>query len=300
MTESALPDLGCKAGAWNALVRRARIGRERKLAALTVGSYADKNGRDIRCGVARLAVDCEIGYSTARRHLSWLRKVGLIEVTKKGNRRIGRADEYRLILGPDVLEHLDVPDPTVYMDMIEQVRESNRAGSATREQRRRDLRSPESILGIPEGSATSVGSPVLRSPMASAEADGDPGGSALTLDERRSGFLRSPDAFSALTLDERTPPINTSPEVLPPTSDGEKVRTELEVARATTPEDQKISPRISALTPACPSHHGGVAGLRPDGTPACPFCRRRVPPTRVSVNAPPSALANPDLSGDAA
>ncbi|NED57837.1 hypothetical protein G3I24_43990 [Micromonospora aurantiaca] len=115
-------DYAATAGAWLDLVRRARWGNHRlKLAALVVGSYAAADGTDVHCGVARLALDAEIGYSTARKYLAELRRIGLIELVARVRRR-GRSDEYRLILGPDVLEHLQVPDPDTYRRDAREVR----------------------------------------------------------------------------------------------------------------------------------------------------------------------------------
>lgn len=115
-------DEGATQGAWLALVRRARWGNHRlKLAALVVGSYANPDGTGVHCGVARLALDCEIAYSTARKYLAELRRIGLIGRVARVRRR-GHSDEYRLILGPDVLEHLDVPDPDTYKRQAREVR----------------------------------------------------------------------------------------------------------------------------------------------------------------------------------
>lgn len=125
-------ELGVTVGAWNALVRRARMGRERKVACLVVSSYAQANGTGIHCGVARLAVDLEVSHRTARRYLAWLRDVGLIQLVRAGNRRRGRSDEYRLILGPNILEDLDVPDPDRYRAMCDDTHDArNGAAAAT-------------------------------------------------------------------------------------------------------------------------------------------------------------------------
>lgn len=127
MTSTA-HELGASVGAWNAVVRRARIGRERKAAALVVSSYARANGTGIHCGVARLAVDLEVSYSTAKRTLAWLRNIGLIELVRVGNRRRNLSDEYRLILGPDVLEKIEVLDPAEHKRLTDSHREANRSG----------------------------------------------------------------------------------------------------------------------------------------------------------------------------
>jgi DNA-binding transcriptional ArsR family regulator len=144
------PDLSCTVGKWNEMVRRARLTAKQKLAALIVSSYADADGTGIHCGVARLAADMQATYRTARRYLAWLREVGLIELVRAGNRRRGWSDEYRLILGPDVLEHLEVPDPTAYEDMMRGLKAANQGTSMvspddTRSERR--VEAPPEVLG---------------------------------------------------------------------------------------------------------------------------------------------------------
>jgi DNA-binding transcriptional ArsR family regulator len=151
-------------GQWNSLVRRARIGREHKVAALVVSSYADSKGRDIRLSVARYAVDLDVSYSTARRYLTWLRKVGLLELVRAGSRRNGTASVYRLVLGEDVMEHLDVLSPSRQKELADEMREANRAGVRDRAAKAKApvQRSPEmsAETGPDEGSMD----PVLRSP----------------------------------------------------------------------------------------------------------------------------------------
>lgn len=117
-------ELGASVGAWNALVRRARMADRQKLAALVMSSYANADGTGIRCGVARLAVDLGTSYRTAQRYLAWLRQVGLVELVVPGNRRRRKSDIYRLIIGPDVLEHVEVLDPAAYDDVRDGVREA--------------------------------------------------------------------------------------------------------------------------------------------------------------------------------
>jgi DNA-binding transcriptional ArsR family regulator len=113
-------------GTWTAVIRRARIGPERKLAALLVASYADASGGSIHCGVARLALDLERSYATARRHLAWLRETGLIRLVRAGNKRRGYADEYQLILAQDLLERVTLPTPDEYLADMEAIHEANR------------------------------------------------------------------------------------------------------------------------------------------------------------------------------
>jgi DNA-binding transcriptional ArsR family regulator len=122
-------DIGATVGHWNELVRRARLGGELKKAALVFSSYANADGTRVFCGVARLAVDCECSHRTAQRHLDKLRKVGLVELVRRGNRRRGLADEYRLILGSSLLDHVEIPSPAEYERLIDDVRQANKAKS---------------------------------------------------------------------------------------------------------------------------------------------------------------------------
>lgn len=237
-------DLGVKIGAWNALVRRARIGRERKEVALVVSSYADASGRKIHCGVARLAVDCEIGYSTARRYLKWLRDVGLIELVRAGSQRKGLSDEYRLIIGPDVLEHIEVPTPAEYDAMRDELRDTNRASQKAR--RTRDQRSSKASAD-PEGPETD-----LRSPRASAE----------------NGDQRSLEARSALTQGEPPPSLYTSPGLFTSPKNSGDLCTDVAVVGEPAGEDQNFSPEIeptptaAADAPAEPDSPSNVVPIR--------------------------------------
>jgi hypothetical protein len=174
-------DLGASPGKWNGIVRRARIGRERKHAALTVSSYADKSGRDIKCGVARLAADLEVGYSTARRYLAWLREVGWIELVKAGNHKKGLADEYRLILDVAKHAHLDIPEGDEYRKIVDDVNGANQSSQKGRRMR------------------------VQRSPMESADATDTDEDSALTMASANGGYQRSFEAPSALIHGEPPP-----------------------------------------------------------------------------------------------
>lgn len=185
-------EIGVSVGNWNAMVRRARIGREYKAACLVVSSYANSNGTGIHCGVARIAVDLEIGYSTARRYLKWMRQVGLLELVRAGNRRKNLSDEYRLILGPDVLESIEVLTPDDHKKLTDELRDANRT------------RVREYAEKAEQRSA--------RASAETSDADddhGSPKASAKEVDQR------SFEGRSALALGERPPRLYTSPLDLP-------------------------------------------------------------------------------------
>lgn len=231
-------------GYWNSFVRRARIGRQLKHAALTISSYANNDGTSIKCGVSRLAADCEVGYSTARRYLAWLREVGLIELVAPGSRAAKRADEYRLIVAPAALTQLDVPDEAEYRKMIEGGNEANQASQKARRMRNQ------------------------RSPIASADAMDHAESSALTQASADTEIQRSFSPNSALTLDEplplkvtsqlKAPPTGGAPppdprRPEPPPSSGSRLGAEPEISAAHHPAQdlqRNSRPHASARAPA--------------------------------------------------
>jgi DNA-binding transcriptional ArsR family regulator len=87
---------------WKGLLRRARLDFATKAIGRAIADYADKDtGEDIFPGVAHLSVDTGASPSTVKRALAVLRKLGLIRMTKRGNRRRGLADEYALAIPED-------------------------------------------------------------------------------------------------------------------------------------------------------------------------------------------------------
>lgn len=261
-TESAETHGGKMLSRWNGLVRRARIGRQLKGAALTVSSYANPDGTSIKCGVARFATDCEIGYSTARRYLAWLRDVGLLELVRAGNHKAKRADEYRLIITPATYERLDIPDDEEYRELVEGVSGSNRSGEKARR---------------------------LRSLKASADSTDGAEASALTVASAETGYLRSFSGPSALTQDEPLPSSPTSQvrapstggapppdprRPKPPPSSGSWTFEENSLAVAITPaQDQQGEslPQVRAIAP--------VVEIRPGASQEAPYLP---PPRKVS------------------
>lgn len=281
--ESALTgdDRGIAVGSWNELVRRARIGREHKLAALTFSSYAEPNGTKIHCGTARFALDCEVSYATARRYLAWLRRVGLVEKVGSGNKRRGLSDEYRLILGEDLLEHIDLPDPDQYKKMRDEIRTVNREGSARRSRRVRegrtgdsdgDLRSPRAGADHIDGGAASAAPSALI--QVSAEGTCHETDLRSTNVSAETRDLRSFEPRSALTQDEHPPIRNTSPEVHTSPLRGNDLRPGVTATRARGPEERDFPssrndperPDGSALTaaagPAPVRRHPRLRGTR--------------------------------------
>lgn len=131
-------DHGARVGTWLELVRRARIPGDVKFVGITLATYANNDGTGIHCSVSRLAADTDMGYSTVRAKLAWLRKVGLVEIAKRGNRRRRLADEYRLIIRADLLEHVDVPDGERYKKLIGETSDAQREAGRERARRYRE------------------------------------------------------------------------------------------------------------------------------------------------------------------
>lgn len=127
--DNCAPDeYGANVNDWIRFVRRCRLGRTTKAVAFALATYADSNGRRIFPGVAGLAVACEVTYNVAQESLSALRDAGLIERITYGTRRMGKADEYRLILHPDVLERITVLDPNQVEKEVERLMVRRRGG----------------------------------------------------------------------------------------------------------------------------------------------------------------------------
>lgn len=188
-TDSA--DFGVPLGRWYGVVRRARLGDHKKKSfTLTVGSYAGSDGTSVKAGVARLAADCEMGFSTARRYLAWMREVGLIELVRVGNRKAKRADEYRLTVQPHTEKAIGALDEAEYRDLVDGMKATNRVGEKSRRL--------SALTQEVSAEATDSEGP-----------DEDP--SALTQrSERRNGFLRSPMSEPP-PKDKRSPPTGGAP-----------------------------------------------------------------------------------------
>lgn len=247
-------ELGATVGSWNSLVRRARMADRQKLAALVISSYADPDGTGIHCGVTRLAVDLGASYRTAQRYLSWLREVGLIELVREGNRRRRLSDEYRLIIGPDVLEHLEVLDPDRYDEVRTELRD---ARSAKRDQ------------ASPKNDAQS------ETPVAHSESD-----QASPKVSYKASDQASNPSRSGVTQDVPPPTNNTSPKRSTSPADDEDPRTAVTGPRASHEEP---TPDLPPLSKKCPD--GLSPAMRPDGRPECPICRRRA--VRPGIYRPP-------------
>jgi hypothetical protein len=177
---SADADFGVSLGKWFGVVRRARLDLKKKTVALVIGSYASTDGTSVKCGVARLAADCEMGFSTARRYLAWLREVGLIELVRVGNRKSKRSDEYRLTVHPHTEKAVGALAEDEYRDLVDGMKATNRVGEKNRRLS------------------------ALTQEVSAETTDSEDAFCAHPSTERRSGFLRSPMG-EPLPKDKRSP-----------------------------------------------------------------------------------------------
>lgn len=230
-------DFGVKLGTWYAVVRRARLSDpKKKCFALTVGSYADTDGTSVKAGIARLSTDCEMGYSTARRYLAWMRKAGLIELARFGNgKKATRSDEYRLTIQPHTEKALNALTQAEYGDLVQDIRKNN--SDSEKDRRVRSTALTQEVSAVARESAeptaltqrTERSNHLLRSPMS--ELPPKEQRSPLTGGAPPPGPRRRPPP-SASATDERESPY----EPLTPAQDQQ--RNSLPHARPPNPAEQ--------------------------------------------------------------
>ena len=206
--------VGASPNDWVQIVRRARLRSTVKLVALVLATYADKDGRRIFPGVARLAVQSGVSYSTVRAAIAVLRRAGLIELVRRGARKAHRADEYRLILAEDVLERVEVLTPDREAVLIEELNRSNVVAG-----RKRSSATTEAL----ETASLSGQRQVLAPPMRSART-----GSSATADPFLAPASDRPTSIEKDTLHEVQPPSHSA-----------GVRTDLALTRARPPDSPK-------------------------------------------------------------
>lgn len=243
-----------------------------------MANYADSDGTRVRPGLPRLAVDLEISHDTAGRAVQVLHRVGLLTLVRAGARP-GHADEYRLTIPVDLLEHLTVLSPAQQLLEMEQIRRDTRGRYKPRtpepDPEPTDLHLPqgpadpdvctspedpqESALHLPQGPADSPDAVAPAPPPGSAETrPAPPSGSDLHLPQGPATDHGPSHNYDLPTEgDHRSkPPGPRPPEAEEPDSD---------LAEVDEP---------STATRGCPDHGPAFsAGNRPDGRPACPLCR---------------------------
>lgn len=96
---------------WERVVRRCVLPIPVKLVALTLATYANRDGTQVRPGVPRLAAVCGVSQATVRRHLDVVRGLGLVEKVRHGGGRDGKAAVFRLTIPSDLLERAQLLGP---------------------------------------------------------------------------------------------------------------------------------------------------------------------------------------------
>lgn len=215
-------DHGATVADWLKLVRRARLGQPLRTVALYLAGKANNDGTHLYAGIARMAVECELSRAEARRALKTLRDAGLIELVCRGNRRLRKSDEYRLVIGPDVMEHFKVPSPAEHDAAIIALKDRERQQQEQRQRRHSLHRKGDHSLCDPRRcrAATTLTTTLSLSV--------DDGNNAQESEQQRS----SPTGVGASTS-----PVLTSPVEATPLTDDAAVRTDLAVPRASPPED---------------------------------------------------------------
>ncbi|HTI26233.1 MAG TPA: hypothetical protein VL652_34910 [Kutzneria sp.] len=258
---------------WTDVVRRARLGKTTKYVALMLATYADyRDGARIFPGVARLAVDCEVTYNVAQTAVAKLREVGLIERVAYGARRLGQADEYRLMLGPELLDHVEVLTPaqiSVEVDRM-QARHAGRKGP--------DPTDPDPVLHPTGRGAETDRAEVLHPTAQGAKEVDEPAFAPHGVGGKRR-FAPHGDVVLHPT------PLATNTHLhqdttATPHSD-EDLRTAVTHSRATGRDQDPNLDDGSRPPPPIPDRcpHNLRARARPDGSSSCALCRKAAPPT---------------------
>lgn len=135
---------------WERLVRRCVLTSPTKLVALTVATYANRDGSGIYPGVTRLTAVTALSERSVRGALKTLREVGLLLRTRDGSRngRRAYADEYALTIPVDLLDRVELLDP----DESAAPPAADRVGSPAP-----DAVSPACDSGSPAGGAVITG-----------------------------------------------------------------------------------------------------------------------------------------------
>lgn len=104
--------------AWERIVKRVKMPRATKLAALTLATFSDRDGSNIRPGEEQLAADLDMSTRQVRRHVARLRdEYGLIDRVQRGGSRSKYPDVYRLVLPDDLAERVEfTEDPELRRD----------------------------------------------------------------------------------------------------------------------------------------------------------------------------------------
>lgn len=243
---------------WERLVRRIVMPQPMKLLALVLATYADPDGSRVRPGTPALAAVTGGGERTVRRLLTILRDdVGLIEMVSRGGGR-GRSKRtavYQLTIPSDLLDRVSLlsPDDRATDSPAVQVAAQSDDSPATQVAGGSD----------PQG----VDSPQIPAVQVADENDFHRPNDGVS--EQLTGQILELTGHSAgrTTTQLHQPP---RPADYP---DPAQPQTAHDPADASQ-NDHSQSVEARAAPPPEKCDHGLVRRTRPDGSPACAFCRR--------------------------
>lgn len=140
---------------WERVIRRCEMNPSVKLVALTIATYAARDGGSIYPGVTRLAAVTGLTDKTVRAGLKRLREIGLLTRTREGSRkgRQGLADEYALTIPVDLLTRIPMLTPDESPELS-----SGDEGESHQDHRNSVPRTPVLSSGSPELSSSITGS----------------------------------------------------------------------------------------------------------------------------------------------
>ncbi|WP_199514268.1 hypothetical protein [Nucisporomicrobium flavum] len=232
-----------------------------KAVAARLADYADSDGSRVRPGIARIAVDLESDYSSVKRAVQYLVRVGLLSLVRAGT-AAGRADEYQLSIPASLTDELEVWSPARHHLETDRVRQANRG----RYKKANPTADPEN-LRLPHAPADDETNSGPRVHQASA----DPADSVASAGASGTDF---PAPAGASGTDLRVHQAPATEQDLDTTTteptDGD-VCTAITGPRARETSDEPDTPR---LADRC--QHGLTSRRRPDGTPSCALCRRGI------------------------
>lgn len=226
---------------WERVVRRVDLPLPTKGVALLLATYADDKGRKVHPGEERLSRVTGINVRNTRNHVTKLRDLGLITRTSRSNRRLGKADTYRLTVPLD-LSVLGLLDPD------EEERPEPVDNSAHR----------SSETGT-EGNSTGRTGPV----------EGSIEGGSPVFGDATTGL-----SVTVLPVASDPPSTKYQPSINPEESSSQESTSP--GATAGPVDDEESSTQLAPLAAEpeeCDGGHGGKPGIKADGQPYCAQCR---------------------------
>lgn len=208
---------------WEQFILRLKLPDHLRLTALMLATWANRDGSQVRPGRLRLATYRDLSEKQVGRHVTELRRLGLLEITEKGNQYGFRTTVYRLTLPDDLADKVEIlPEPPTE----ERTSKMSAARAGARDiQGGRSTNRAEDTQDVP--STTSAGDTQMSPAPASEPVDNSgaedttmsPAPGALTFQQGTSGGSAGDISASAGdTLD--VPPPTPTPTPTPTHSSG--------------------------------------------------------------------------------